>query len=136
MDDLIAIENNGPLIASTNYWTSDHAQRGLFFLSWNAGAARLLVPEACLGDLSEMQTDKTVVITRGNLDGHDALEILFDDGTDSPFALNISTKQCDRLVPETPEAFVFIAWGETGELARWTAHYRVRKALPCLEQWA
>jgi hypothetical protein len=40
----ILIENNGQLIVGTNYWQTPHAKRGLVYLSYNAAAARLLIP--------------------------------------------------------------------------------------------
>ena len=43
---MIMIGNDGPLIARTNYFETELAKNGYFYLSWNAGAARLLVPES------------------------------------------------------------------------------------------
>ncbi len=40
------IENEGQAVAGTDYWQSVQAQAGYVYLSWNAGAARLLVPDA------------------------------------------------------------------------------------------
>jgi len=41
---ITTIENDGPDIVTTNYWTTEHEQRGLFYVSINAGTCRLLVP--------------------------------------------------------------------------------------------
>ncbi|WP_179944763.1 hypothetical protein [Pantoea septica] len=46
MNDKIIIGNEGQSIKQTNYWYTEHAATGLDFMSWKAGAARLLVPEA------------------------------------------------------------------------------------------
>jgi hypothetical protein len=35
---MFTFENNGPEIVSTNYWLSEHAQRGYVYLSINARA--------------------------------------------------------------------------------------------------
>jgi hypothetical protein len=43
------IENDGPSIVATDYWTSDHGKAGAVFLSINAGAFRLLVRRLRLG---------------------------------------------------------------------------------------
>jgi len=43
---MITIANDGPDIASTNYWATDHARAGIVYLSGNAGAWRLLMPPA------------------------------------------------------------------------------------------
>ncbi|UIU94548.1 hypothetical protein H6S22_29265 (plasmid) [Escherichia coli] len=48
------IENEGQAVARTDYWQSVQAQAGYVYLSWNAGAARLLVPDAAKHLLREM----------------------------------------------------------------------------------
>lgn len=95
---LIFIGNAGGEIESTNYFDLALARNGFMFLSWNASVARLLVPDCQHHFVAEMLTGKNCVITRGNLMGHDALEIMFDDGTNTPFTVNIQTHQCDRLM--------------------------------------
>jgi hypothetical protein len=42
---LLSICNSGQDISDTNFWDSEIASRGFTFLSWNAGAARLMVPD-------------------------------------------------------------------------------------------
>ncbi len=76
MNTKINIVNEGQAIRQTNYWNTEHAAAGLVFLSCNAGAARLLVPDAAKGMLSEMRGTKYVVISRGSYEGRDALELL------------------------------------------------------------
>ncbi len=49
------IENEGQAVAGTDYWQSVQAQAGYVYLSWNAGAARLLVPDAAKHLLREMR---------------------------------------------------------------------------------
>lgn len=94
----IVIKNNGAEIVSTNYWRTEHCTRGLFYLSTNAGCLRLLVPPSQQGHLSDMQTGvREVLLTRGVLDGHEAIEILFEDGSAAPFALHVGRQQADRL---------------------------------------
>src|SRR3990167_2306796 len=97
---ILTIENDGPRIVRTNYWSSEHAARGAFYVSVNAGAFRVLVPEAVRDVVAEMRTAKEVVISRGPWPAErrdDALELLFDDGSASPFALHIGVEQIDRL---------------------------------------
>jgi len=98
----IQIENRGQAIVKTNYWDSEYAQAGMFYLSWNAGAARLLVPDAQKLTLPEMRTAKYVIVSRGPWDDHggrDALELLFEDGSDAPFAVHLVSEQTDRPDP-------------------------------------
>lgn len=49
------IENEGQAVARTDYWQSVQAQAGYVYLSWNAGAARLLVPDVAKHLLREMR---------------------------------------------------------------------------------
>lgn len=46
MNNKIIIGNEGQSIKQINYWDTEHAATSLVFLSWKAGAARLLVPDA------------------------------------------------------------------------------------------
>lgn len=62
---MLIIENQGQAIARTNYWDSDHAKAGYFFLSWNAGAGRLLMPDSQKAALAEMRSAKYVIVSRG-----------------------------------------------------------------------
>lgn len=58
------IENEGQAVARTDYWQSVQAQAGYVYLSWNAGAARLLVPDAAKHLLREMRGAEYVIISR------------------------------------------------------------------------
>lgn len=49
------IENEGQAVARTDYWQSVQAQAGYVYLSGNASAARLLVPDAAKHLLREMR---------------------------------------------------------------------------------
>ncbi|EMM5219898.1 hypothetical protein WA205_004928, partial [Escherichia coli] len=80
------IENEGQAVAGTDYWQSVQAQAGYVYLSWNAGAARLLVPDAAKHLLREMRGAEYVIISKGTLDGRDAL-----------FVIHMLSEQCDRL---------------------------------------
>lgn len=94
---LISIVNDGPLIASTNYWESDHAMGGLCYLSANAGTWRLLVPDMAESMLPEMRTGKRVNIERSLHDSR-CWDVVFEDGTDSPFSVAIDKRQTDRAM--------------------------------------
>lgn len=61
------IENEGQAVAGTDYWQSVQAQAGYVYLSWNAGAARLLVPDAAKHLLREMRGAEYVIISKGTL---------------------------------------------------------------------
>lgn len=135
---MISIINNGQLISETNYWQTEHARRGFFFLSWNAGAARLLVPGAQRALIRETAGTEYVIISRGNLQGRDALEIMFEDHSDSPYAIHMVAEQCDRLFPAEGDGVVFplTLWTEAGLQGTYTARYRESGSLPDLSPWS
>lgn len=121
MDSLV-IENHGPLMLRTNFWGSEIERAGKLYVSINAGAFRLLVPRSQEPILSDLRTGKSVVISRGPWPWAglaDALEILFDDGTETPFALHLSPESFDRL-PLDSDA------GREWLFAVWTAPRRGR----------
>jgi hypothetical protein len=61
----LLIENNGPLILSTNYWESDLDRAGMLYCSINSGAFRLLLPRGWEDAINEMRTGSIVAISRG-----------------------------------------------------------------------
>lgn len=138
MNTKINIVNEGQAIRQTNYWNTEHAAAGLVFLSCNAGAARLLVPDAAKGMLSEMRGTKYVVISRGSYEGRDALELLFEDESDAPFCIHLMMEQSDRMLPENEQGggFVVTIWTRGGQKHRFNGKYRVVTTLPCLEPWS
>ena len=118
-ETFITIGNRGKEIASTNYFDSELAGRGILFLSWNAGAARLLLPDVQMKLLREMRTAKNVGIYQGTLrSGVLALEILFDDFSDYPFVMRMGHDQTDRYSRSGMGIgmgnFPFSVWTRTG----------------------
>lgn len=136
----LTIKNDGQAIESTNYWDLEQAQRGYVFLSWNAGAGRLLVPDSQAAIIREMKTGKYVIVSRGpwkDQGGRDAIELLFEDGSDSPFALHLVAEQCDRMIPATDQGggLVVSVWTRAGEQMRLPGKYRRVEEIPCLAPW-
>ncbi|HAF2404047.1 TPA: hypothetical protein H2W70_004108 [Salmonella enterica] len=138
MNNLITIENSGQAITKTNYWQTEYAEKGFVFLSWNAGAARLLVPDSIKSILREMKTAHYVIISRGQYEGRDAFELLFEDNSDNPFCLHIMAEQTDRMLPESDQGsgFVVTIWTRGGQKHRFEGKYREVAILPCLESWS
>lgn len=139
----LMVQNNGQEIVATNFWETEHARRGLFYLSINAGAFRLLVPEAHTSAISEFKTAKDVILSRGpwsQMGNRDAIEILFDDESESPYALHLDARQLDRL-PAREDAgrtAVFTAWLRGAQGApvcayRHECYYRVVPRIPWLK---
>ena len=90
--DLISVGNIGPEIASTDYWDSDQAQKGLMHVSPNAGVLRLLVPPKWERVLPDMRTGKRVTL-ENSIVRRGAVDIVFEDGTQSPFFVSLDRKQ-------------------------------------------
>ncbi|MBK1719215.1 hypothetical protein [Thiocystis violacea] len=137
---MFIIENRGQAIARTNYWGSDHARNGYLYLTWNAGAARLLVPDAAKAILRDMTGAREVLISRGpwpDQGGREALELLWEDDSDSPFAIHLVAEQTDRLIPEEQQGggFAVAVWTRGGMKGRWPGRYRIVEAIPCLNPW-
>jgi hypothetical protein len=137
----IIIHNQGQAIRSTSYWDSEQAKAGYVYLSWNAGAGRLLIPDRLKPILREMRDAREVLVSRGPWvdQGHrDALELLWEDGSDNPFCLHLVAEQTDRRLPEEQQGggFVITAWTRGGLKGRWPGRYRVVERVPCLAPWS
>lgn len=120
---MIEIRNNGAEIAETNYWTTEIGQRGLCYLSGNAGAWRLLVPPAAEYMMPDMRTGKRVTIERSvrpDARARGAWDIVFEDGTQSPFSVALDPRMIDRAVKPGP-----------GRLTVWTSAGK-QLDLPCV----
>lgn len=85
---MFTIANNRQLVMSTSFWDSEHARQGSFFLSGNAGAWRLLVPDALLDILPECATAKWVEFHKVQLGQHPGWRLVFDDRSEAPFCLD------------------------------------------------
>lgn len=93
---MLVVQNNGREIAATNYWELG-TDKVLF--SVNAGALRLLVPLGRENQALEMATGKVAVLSIGKDKryGYERAHLMFDDGTDTPFAIESNLTAFDRL---------------------------------------
>lgn len=137
---VMKIVNDGPYIVSTTYWQTEHARRGLLYLSLNAGTFRLLVPDALASEVPQMcQGTRYVIVTRGAMAMGPTLEILFEDGSDAPYSIHLSMGQVDRLPLISDEGRTdlrFLIYVQPGTLAaEFPARYRRVERLPCLRPW-
>jgi hypothetical protein len=136
----LLIQNRGQELLTTNFWDTPMAEAGFFYLSWNAGAGRLLVPDAQRGTIEDMKTAQYVVVSRGfwkDAGRPNSLELMFEDFSDTPFSLCLSEGQMDRLLPKADEGggFDLVAWTRKGEALRLPGKYRLVERLPCLAPW-
>lgn len=110
------IKNNGKEIIETNYFDSNLNAGGKFFVSLNAGAVRLLVPDVLLQEIRrELMIAEKFEMSRKpfpELGLNDALEILFEDFSDAPYVLKLSPNSFDRLPAQGDygRTFDFSAW--------------------------
>jgi hypothetical protein len=134
------ILNDGPTVSETDYFDSPAAKAGYLYLSWNAGAARLLLPDNRHGWLNEMATAREVIISRGPWSaarGRDALELMFEDDSDAPFAIRLTMEQTDRLPTEAviADGLELHVLTRNGQMLRLPARYRRVSAVPCMQPW-
>jgi len=109
---VLKIGNRGPEIEHTNYWESEHADGGLCYLSANAGTWRLLVPRSSEYMLAEMQTGTSVHI-EPSIQAAQCWDVVFNDGSDAPFALAVDLRQIDRALD--PGLCRLTVWTEAGQ---------------------
>jgi hypothetical protein len=74
---------------------------------------------------------------KGQRRRHDAIELLWEVGSDSPFCLHLVAEQCDRLLRDTDQGggFVMAAWTRSGQRQRWPSKYRKVDRIPYLQEW-
>jgi hypothetical protein len=139
---VITIENDGAKLVATNYWQTEQAAAGFYYLTTNAGTVRLLVPASrakpeLMADMA--RNVREVVLTRGTFEGHDnCVEVMFEDGGQSPFCIHIDAKQIDRQWIPTDEhkRWRFAIWTELGLFAEYGRCYLRRFAvLPYGARW-
>jgi hypothetical protein len=119
---MLTITNDGQAVTSTNYWDTEHAARGLLYLSINAGAARLLVPAAAAHMLAEMRTGKRVSIEPSVVESG-CVDVVFEDGTRTPFCATIDRRQIDRAL-QPGQRMPIIIYTQAGEQLRLQATVR------------
>lgn len=138
---MLKFSNDGQELIETNFWDSPFAARGYFFLSVNAGAMRLLVPDSQLSQLRDIETGHDVIISIGRWSdvGMDkCIEIMFDDGSDAPYAIHMVPEQLDRGFSKKDEGIdiPFHVMTRIGVFLRRKAKLRMVEAIPCLDPWA
>jgi hypothetical protein len=139
---IITVGNKGQDLSpeGTNYWDTEMAHLGHLFLSWNAGAGRLLVPDCLTSAIPEMLTGKLAVISRGAWPAGqkaDAIEIMFDDDSNAPFSIHLAVEQCSQMLPDYDigTEFPFTIWTRSGKVGEMPGQYRRADTLPCLKPW-
>jgi len=135
----VFITNKSQAIASTNYFDSEFAASGDFFLSLSSGALRLLMPDNQKSALRDMRSAKYVIVTRGpwqERGGIEAVELLFEDHSEMPYVLTLPYWQCDWMIAgRQGDIFNFSVWTRGGMKIMTTGRNRGKHPLPCLKAW-
>ncbi|WP_155806679.1 hypothetical protein [Mariprofundus ferrooxydans] len=134
----LIIANNGVNISYTNYFDIEQGKAVYVYLSCNAGAIRLLLPDLQMNLLNKIQSTEHVVISRGaypSIGKHDFIEIMFEDYTGSPYAIHTEVSQCDFLPAnrDSGREFEFSIWTASGKQRTLPCFLRLVKKLPCLK---
>lgn len=112
----LVISNDGKDLIATNYWEHNMAKKGLFFLSTNAGAFRLLTPENSEDTIAEMKTGRYCIISispSNSTEYRYLVELLFEDHTQTPYYFTFTSNQMGPLFPckeEDGKWFVLSVW--------------------------
>lgn len=109
---MFTFSNNGEDLEDTNYWRSDHAKKGLMYLTGNASVWRLLVPKIVHQFVDEMRTGVRVVI-EPSIAAAGCWDVVFEDESPSPFVITIDQRQIDRVM--TPGETRLTVWTERGK---------------------
>lgn len=112
----LTICNNGADIVETNYWDSEAAKKGFCYLSGNAGALRLLVPESIAKEyLPEMRTGMRVSIET-SIASPFCIDVVFDDGSESPFFIALDRTLTSRMPDSARRDVPFAVWPPGGKI--------------------
>ena len=141
MGDYLAImvENNHAELVGTNYWETEMPKHGYFFLSINAGAFRLLVPENQEHVIEEFKTGEYCIISKGPSPSpiHPfMMELVFEDHTVTPYQLTICAGQVERNLPGTDagKKFKLSVWTKgCKKVLEMDAYFRIVNRIPYLK---
>lgn len=138
--DYIKTENHGQLITGSSYWGSPMHDLGKLWISVNAGAIRVLVPASMRRIIEDMRKSRYVICSRGPWTEHgkpDAVELLFEDLSDEPFAIHVGPESCDALPADpSPGQWVVTVWdlkkGRPHKALERVCHWRRSEKIPDL----
>jgi len=141
---MLSIENHGPLIVATNFWETPEEAAGKYLASLNAGAIRVLIPRSERAAIEECRPSQYAVLSRGPWPVRglaEAVEILWEDGSDSPYAWTWALETFD-ILPAEPEAgreWVISLWdlkkNRPHKALERPCHWRRVPQIPWLKPW-
>ncbi len=130
-------------LVSTGFWNTSFAKQGGMFLASNGPAFQLLLTNAQIPAVAEaMRTATEVIVTRGPWDlagGADGMEVMFEDGSDSPFSIHLAEDQCLWMPPRSKSGSADLRCTVSGpgcvEIGTFRAKFRWAREIPCLKPW-
>lgn len=96
-NDAFRVETKGQDIVATTYWSPPKARAGCMYLSFEAGAVRVLVPDAprnLLGELPPVGTPITLQLAQWQ--GQNMWRVSLFDGSRDPYVLDIDRGEADH----------------------------------------
>lgn len=145
MPDALTITNHGSLITASNFWETGAALRGRLYLSLNAGAIRLMVPDNQRARISDMRPrSKYVVVSflpaEKWREGAYAVEWMVEDGRGDPWSCHLSPGQIDRmpLAEDVGREWIATVWdrknGRPHKCLERPAYVQIVPSLPWLRR--
>lgn len=141
---IVTVENHGPLVVASSYWGSDVERAGKLWCTCNAGAIRILVPRSHRAMIQEWRSADYAILSRGpwpEAGRSDGVEILWEDHTDSPFALHLGPESFDLLPAEPPpdRQWIISVWddkkGRPHKALERPCHWRRVPRIPWMKPW-
>jgi hypothetical protein len=129
--------NTGSIL-ETNYFESDIAKNGYLFLSIFSNNFRLLIPERLKGIRNQIESIKSVIVTKGKMGSFDidCIEMMFEDYTLTPLCIYIDKNLTD-FMPDSSylkKELSFEAYFSVSEKICYDAFYRI-SPLPCRKEY-
>ncbi len=128
----------GEQIVAADYFGSDLENAGLYQVTCMNGVIRLMWPANRKATIQQMMLAKEIIVTRGTYEGHEALEILFDDHSEAAYMLLIMESSLVGFFPgdpvDKPWKFAIWMWVNGGPRMVYSkmAHWRQGTTLPDL----
>jgi hypothetical protein len=134
---MVKIGKNG-LPLDTTYFNTEMCEKGFYYLVHNMDRYFLFLPKRNERVLKEMETGKSIIITRGNHNGkNDSFEVMFDDNSDNPYMIILEDEQFTRISPlkEGWNGTFYVYSGDLEEYKLYFSqvYYRITDNLPCLQ---
>lgn len=122
-----------------DYFASDWDKNGFLYVCVRPEVFCLLVPEALAGIVDDVDGTKFVIVSSGYWaeQKRNGIEILFEDLSDTPYALHLIAEQADPIPKQDAgkKDLTFQIITKDGTKKELPARYRVVGEIPYLQPW-